>query len=77
MNHFKDSSLNLQYTSCSVILLWCCPDDHEKRLSENYNLVEYQTKFADKICQFEKQDPFLRNGYFPCEISFRFESCVW
>ena len=57
-------------------MLWFCPDDHEKWLSENYNLVEYQTKFADKISQFEKQDPFLRNGYFPYEISFRFESCV-
>ena len=31
MNHFKDSSLSLEYANwCEVILLWFCSDDYEK-----------------------------------------------
>ena len=49
MNHFKDSSLSLEYAnSCEVILLWFCSDDHEKWLSADNNLQEHQTKFNDK-----------------------------
>ena len=30
MNHYKDSSLSLEYAnSCEVILLWFCSDDHD------------------------------------------------
>ena len=49
MNHFKNSSLSLEYAnSCEVILLWFCSDDHEKWLSADNNLQEHQTKFNDK-----------------------------
>ena len=49
MNHYKDSSLSLEYAnSCEVILLWFCSDDHENWLSADNHLLEYQTKFNDK-----------------------------
>ena len=78
MNFFKDSSLSEEYAdSCEAILLWFCPDNREKWLSADNYLLWYETKFEDEIIWFEKQDPFVRNGYFPCEISFHFKSYVW
>ena len=49
MNHFKDPSLSLECANLrEVILLWFCSDDHEKWLSADNYLLEYQTKFNDK-----------------------------
>ena len=48
---------------------WFCPGDHKKWPPADTNLLGSQTKLIDKNIWFEKQDPFVRNGYFPCEIS--------
>ena len=40
MNHFKDSSLSLEYAnSCDVILLWFCSDDHQNWLLHTAELL--------------------------------------